>query len=125
MKQPFENFVIDDSAPVYLQIIRHFKILILSDFFADGDEIPSRRSIAVSLGVNLNTVQKSFSELEKEGIIETPPNAKSIVRVSGDSVKKIKEEILNNEITELIKLCKQVGLNAQDLCGLIKKNWEE
>ena len=39
----FENFKIDDSGPVYLQVVRFFKRKILAGELQNGDELPSRR----------------------------------------------------------------------------------
>ena len=42
-----------------------------SGIICDGDELPSRRVLSALLGVNPNTVQKAYRELERQGYIYT------------------------------------------------------
>ena len=52
----FEGFRPEDGVPIYLQIIKYLKQGIVSGAVADGDELPSRRVLSATLGVNPNTV---------------------------------------------------------------------
>ena len=64
----FEGFRPEDGVPIYLQIIKYLKQGIVSGAVADGDELPSRRVLSATLGVNPNTVQKACRMLEEEGL---------------------------------------------------------
>ena len=112
------------SEPVYLQIIRRFKLLILRDALRDGDEAPSRRMLAARLGINPNTVQKAFAELEEEGLLETPPNAKSLIRVNETMKSRLRAELLEREVAGLITMAKDAGLDYKGLIDLISAGWE-
>lgn len=46
---------------------------------APGEMLPSVRSLAQELGINPNTVQKSYRMLEQQGIIETVPGKGSFI----------------------------------------------
>ena len=113
------------SESVYLQIIRRFKLLILQGKYADGMEAPSRRMLAARLGVNPNTVQKAFAELEREGLIITPPNAKSIIRVNDAVVSRLRIELIENEIASVISAAKNAGMDYKQLTDLISLVWEK
>ena len=78
----FKGFEPTGSSPIYLQIIKHIKVSAVSGDAANGDELPSRRSLSAMLGINPNTVQKAYRLLEDEGIISTVPGAKSIIDIS-------------------------------------------
>jgi len=65
----FDSFIIRDDIPIYLQILRHVKRGIVSGAVKNGDELPSRRVLSALLGVNPNTIQKAFGELDRGGII--------------------------------------------------------
>ena len=64
----FESFVLEDNVPIYLQIVGYIKRGIVAGSIADGAEMPSRRMLSALLGVNPNTVQKSYAMLEEETI---------------------------------------------------------
>ena len=110
--------------PVYLQIIRQFKLLLLQGRLQNGDEVPSRRLLAAQLGVNPNTVQKAFAELEKDGLIETPPNAKSVVHANDAALARLRKEILEAQVSVLVEIARSTGLNSEQLASMIYAQWE-
>ena len=63
----FEDFVLGDGYPIYLQIIRHIKQGIAAGAIGHQEEVPSRRVLSALLGVNPNTIQKAYHMLEDEG----------------------------------------------------------
>lgn len=67
------NFILDPKtgAPFYRQIIDQIKFGIASGKLAVGEQLPTVRSLAVELKVNLNTVAKAYKELEIQNILET------------------------------------------------------
>lgn len=58
-------------APIYEQIIRRITELIMVGELKNGDKLPSVRMLARELGVNPNTIQKAYAELERSRIIYT------------------------------------------------------
>lgn len=110
--------------PIYLQIIHQFKLLVLQGRIVSGEDIPSRRILAAQLGVNPNTVQKAFVELEKYGLITTPPNAKSIVQVNDAMLARLCEEILEGQVLELVTAAVGAGLCREELIAMVSAEWE-
>lgn len=123
MKPTFENLTLSDQTPIYIQIVKRFKLMLAQGSLKDGDEAPSRRMLAMVLGVNPNTVQRAFAELEQSGLIETPPNAKSVVRIDDDARRRILSELLEGQVGELIELSRQLGLSYKQLIDLISDAW--
>lgn len=58
-----------DKRPIYEQAKEKIRELIIKGILKEGDKLPSVRDLASSLVVNPNTVQKAYSELEKEGYV--------------------------------------------------------
>ncbi len=121
----FDSFIIDGILPIYLQIILFIKRGIVAGTVKNGEELPSRRVLSALLGVNPNTVQKAFSLLEEEGIVSSRAGAKSIISVDGETVERIREELLINDIKNIISSLRQMGLSKEQAAELIKNNWEE
>ena len=59
--------------PVYEQIVEQTETLVLTGSLKTGDQMPSVRSLAVTLSINPNTIQKAYIELDRRGIIQAAP----------------------------------------------------
>ena len=121
----FEKFTMDDSGPIYGQIVRYVKRGIVAGRIEDGDELPSRRVLSATLGVNPNTIQKAYRMLEDEGIIQSHAGAKSYVVLDEAKVEAIREELAENDIGAMISALKQSGLTREEGLELIGRLWKE
>ena len=66
------NWDLDMAAgPIYRQIAHHVRRALARGMINPGDRLPSVRELAQQLKVNQNTVVHAYSQLEREGIIET------------------------------------------------------
>ena len=63
----FSDLILNTRDPVYLQLVRYVHLQICRGVLRDGDALPSRRELAVLLGINPNTAQKAYKALEEEG----------------------------------------------------------
>ncbi len=63
------NFILNKSQPIAQQIYELICISIVNQEFKVNDKIFSVRELALKMGVNPNTIQKSFEMLENQGII--------------------------------------------------------
>ena len=98
----FENFMMTDGSPIYLQILLYIKRGIIAGIICDGDELPSRRVLSALLGVNPNTVQKAYKLLEDEGLIASRAGAKSCVVVTEQKLAEIRTELLEADAKDAI-----------------------
>jgi len=58
-----------ESQPIYLQIAEFVCEKILLGAWPAGERIPAIRELAVQLGVNPNTVLRTYDVLQQEGVI--------------------------------------------------------
>lgn len=121
----FEEFVLGDNGPIYLQIIRYIKQGIAAGVIGDQEEVPSRRALSALLGVNPNTIQKAYHILEEEGIICSRSGAKSYTCVEEQVVERIRGELLINDTKNWINAMKQLGMSREEACALAENIWEE
>ena len=59
------QWTLDKSRPICPQICEQICLAVANGEFAAGEKLFSVREVALMLGVNPNTVQKSFEELER------------------------------------------------------------
>ena len=120
----FEQFVMEDGVPIYLQIITYLKRGIAAGVIHDGDEVPSRRMLSALLGVNPNTVQKSYAMLEEEGLLISRTGAKSCIRVTEGAVQRLKQELLSAGVNGMGASMNQMGRSLADAQKSIEALWE-
>ena len=120
----FDGFQLEDNVPIYLQIIGYIKRGIVAGSIGNGDEMPSRRMLSALLGVNPNTVQKSYAMLEEEGLIHSRSGAKSCVRAEPDTIAQLRQEILSGSLQTVIDAMKQMGMTLEEAENVMAKLWE-
>lgn len=125
MKGIFDQLSFDDQSPIYLQIVVFVKRSIAAGDLGDGDEIPSRRSLAALLGINPMTVQKAYHTLETEGIIRTQSNARSVVCLSEQRSNAIKAELARQASKKFVQDAKAINLDFKEVVNLISRLWDE
>ena len=121
----FEQFILEDGSPIYLQILLYIKRGIVAGKIVDGDELPSRRVLSALLGVNPNTVQKAYRMLEEEGLIQSRSGAKSCVVLDGEKNRKIREELLDADARSAVRTLRQMGVTMEEAMELIQTYWEQ
>ena len=119
-----EAFVLEDNVPIYLQIVGYIKRGIVAGTIADGAELPSRRMLSALLGVNPNTVQKSYAMLEEEGLIHSRSGAKSCVAADEAAIRRLRGELLGQNLKTIIDAMKQMGMTLEDAQAALADHWE-
>ena len=96
----FEGLQMTDTSPIYMQILLYIKRGVVAGIITDGDELPSRRMLSALLGVNPNTVQKAYRQLETDGYIYS-------IQGKGNFVAPVPEEKDQKKIAGLYEEVKR------------------
>lgn len=59
----------NSAVPIYLQIADDIRRAIAAGVYQPGEMIPSIRAMSLKMTVNPNTVQRSYEQLEREGLV--------------------------------------------------------
>ena len=121
----FDRLVLDESGPIYLQILRYVKQGIAAGTIANGEELPSRRVVSALLGVNPNTVQKAYRLLEEEGLIQAHTGAKSCVVADEAARSRVRTQLLGQDARAMISAMKQMGVTREEALALLDTLWKE
>ena len=78
------------NKPIYEQITDQVKAAILAGKLAEGEQLPSIRTLASSLRVSVITTKRAYTDLEAAGFIETVQGKGSFV--AGGNMELIREE---------------------------------
>lgn len=123
MPLDFGDLHLDDESPIYLQIIRYIKFQIARGSVTSGDELPSRRLLSATLGVNPNTIQKAYKQIEQEGLMVSYAGSKSLVQFNEEMVASIRKELIQTQADHFIDALKQIGISKQEAHELIDHLW--
>lgn len=121
----FTQLSLQDTSPIYLQIIRYIKIKIAANQIANGDELPSRRMLSTILNVNPNTVQKAYKQIEQDGLLVSYAGSKSILVFDETVVTDIRHELIAEEASNFITSLKQIGISKEEAGNLLASMWDE
>lgn len=115
----------DEHKPIYLQISDAICEKILNDEYAEEERIPSIREMGTTLGVNPNTVMRSFEYLKSIEIIYDKRGVGFFI--ASDAKKRVKlmykKDFIENEIPSIIRKMKLLDIEIEDLTTKIKDNW--
>lgn len=81
--------------PIYEQLKEQILRLTMLGILSEDEKLPSVRSLARDVGINPNTVQKAYQELERDGIIYTIGGKGSFVASDQSSRQQRKKEALD------------------------------
>lgn len=109
----------DNNLPIYLQIMNYLKREIVRGSLQPGDKIPSVRELAADLQINPNTVQRTFQELEREGIVETRRGLGRYVTSEGSKIMIIKKEMASELLEHFIRGMQELGFKDQDIMSIV------
>ena len=121
----FTQLSLQDTSPIYLQIIRYIKIKIAANQIANGDELPSRRMLSTILNVNPNTIQKAYKQIEQDGLLVSYAGSKSILVFDEKVVTDIRHELIAEEASNFITSLKQIGISKEEAGNLLASMWDE
>lgn len=89
-----------------------------------GDPLPSVRNLAQELGINPNTVQKSYRILEQQGILESIPGKGSFI-ARGEGAKSILRAEGAKALKEGIDTAISRGLTTEEIRELCQRYLEQ
>lgn len=104
----------NDKRPIYEQIIDRFQTLIINGALEPNMQLPSVRALAIELSINANTIQRAYSELEREGYIYSVKGRGNYVRDDKSLAEKQKNKLLHDFELQ-IETCKSFGISKEEL----------
>jgi GntR family transcriptional regulator len=114
----------NSSAPIYMQIIDEIKHEIVSGEREPGSKVEPVRDMAQSMGVNPNTVQRAFAQLEREGLMHTERTSGRYITADTELINTVKEESVMQSIAEFVELMIKSGFSKADILRLVQNYLE-
>ena len=110
--------------PIYEQIVNQVEKYIALGLLKANQQLPSVRQVAFDLGINPNTIQRAYAELERKGVIVSVVGKGTFVSDKTDEVVKDKIDDIIDSISENITILKSLGLSDKEIKNKILKDQE-
>ena len=112
------DIIISNSGgvPIYDQITRQMKGLILRGELKEGEALPSMRLLARELRISVITTKRAYEELEREGFINTVPGKGCFVAPQNPELAR--EDALRRaeeHLSRAVDIAKTAGLTLSEL----------
>lgn len=105
---------LQSKTPLYLQMEQQIIDLILLGCLKENDQLPSVRSLARDLGINPNTIQKAYQDMESHGIIYSVVGRGNFV-ASPQAAERLKRQACITALQKLLMDALHVGISAREL----------
>jgi GntR family transcriptional regulator len=115
-----------DPRPVYVQIVIQIKDQVQRGVLKPGDEMPSVRELAASLGINMHTVRRAYGVLRDQKILVFRLGQQARVakpRCQPASTEEL--AALGERLEELITEAFLRGLSPEDFHNLVDDRIEK
>ena len=113
-----------DKRPIYEQIMDSLKNQIAMGVFVSGDKLPSVRQLAMEMSINPNTIQKAYTELEREGFIYSV-KGKGNFAADISSILPTRQAKYYASLDEILSQSESVSLKSTDIIEHIEQFYKQ
>ena len=107
------SWKIDKSKPISPQLCEQICVKIARGEFAAGQKMSSVREVALKSGVNPNTVQKAFEQLEQTGLIHSVRSSGWFVSQNTKTAEEMVNSLIRVKTAAFFKDMEQLGLTRE------------
>ncbi len=84
-----------DARPIYEQVKDGLRRLMVTGVIQEGEKLPSVRTMAGTLAINPNTIQRAYEALEAEGYVYSVPGKGSFAAPNTGVDEGRKQELMH------------------------------
>ena len=117
------NWTLDKSRPICPQICEQLCAHIASGEFAPQQRLMSVREVALAAGVNPNTVQRAFEQLEKQGVLYSVRGAGWYVSADPAAAQTMQQDLVQDTVKEFFDKMHALGVSPEETKSIVKE-WQ-
>lgn len=99
--------------PVYEQLVNQVENYVLTGILTSNSQMPSVRTLSLSLSVNPNTIQKAYAELDRRGIIYSVPGRGSFISENAREILSLTKQNRLKDLNNIIEELKLAGIKKE------------
>ncbi|KAB7708670.1 GntR family transcriptional regulator [Bacillus aerolatus] len=109
------------SKPIYSQIADRIIQQFVRGEIKPGEKLPSVREMAIQSGVNPNTIQRTYGELERMGVVESKRGQGTFMTEQIDMKKKLRADIQKEMIETFIQNMRGIGVEDGEISQAVEQ----
>ncbi len=109
----------DASRPIYAQLAEHITRKIIAGQYAAGQRLPPVRELSAAFGVNPNTLQRAFAELERQDLLYTERTAGRFVTQNTATICAVRDALAQQMLADFTQQMAQMGYTKMQLIALL------
>ncbi|MDF2539042.1 MAG: GntR family transcriptional regulator [Herbinix sp.] len=113
-----------DRRPIYEQIVEGYQKLIIKGILEPDTQLPSVRNLAMELSINPNTIQRAYTELERQGFIYSVKGRGSYIAANSRLLRDKWDSILS-EVLKLVKEARDIGITQEEFIRTVNEGYKE
>lgn len=115
----------NSTAPIYLQIVDEIRRQIISGERTAGSKVESVRDLAAEMGVNPNTMQRAFAELERDGLMFAERTSGRFITQDTGLVRRMRESSVKEQIAAFVEAMRKSGFSKDEILRLLEDYLKE
>ena len=115
----------DSSMPIYTQLVYKIELAIVSGELVRGQRLSAVRDMAAEAGVNPNTMQRAFQELERQGLVYTQRSSGRYVTEDMTVIENTKQALARENIKSFMDSMRRIGYSREEIIRLLESSERE
>lgn len=108
---------------IYVQLCNQIILGIATSKLQEGENLPSVRQLADTIGINMHTVNKAYSVLKQEGFVTIDRRRGAVISVDVDKIRALEE--MKEELRVLLAKGSCRNISRAEVHELIDEIYEE
>jgi GntR family transcriptional regulator len=107
--------------PIYLQLVESICGDVIKGRLKPGDKLPSVREYAIETGVNVNTIQRVYKELETMALTETRRGQGTFITVDQVVINDVRQKMKEQVAMQFISSIESFGFSVDEIIEILKQ----
>lgn len=118
------DFTIQSSRPIWQQLTEQLRRRIVTGVYPPGSRFPAVRELAAEAGVNPNTMQRSVSQLETDGLVITNRTLGRTVTDRAETLEEMRKKLALDRTEEYFSDMQELGYDRAAAAALAQREGE-
>ncbi len=107
---------------LYLQVRNQIILGIATSQFQEGQQLPSVRQLADTIGINMHTVNKAYTVLKQEGYVKVDRRRGVVIAIDTDRAETLRE--LRAELSVILAKSSCKNISREEIHAMIDEIYE-
>lgn len=108
---------------IYMQLRNRIIMAIARSEIQEGDTLPSVRQLADNIGINMHTVNKAYTVLKQEGIIQLDRRRGAVIALDIDKLEALED--MKNQLRIVLAKGRCKDISKEEVHELVEEIFEE